>query len=57
MYDGVKKDIWSVMKDFFKVLGVKDLSKIKTQYVMFVGVVVDTDPVGDTVIHNPSWYT
>ena len=37
---GVKKDIWSVMEDFSKVPGGKDLSKMKTQYEMFVDVVV-----------------
>ena len=29
---GVKKDIWSVMEDFSKAPGGKDLSKMKTQY-------------------------
>ena len=29
---GVKKDIWSVMKDFSKTPGDKDLSKMKVQY-------------------------
>ena len=33
---GVKKDIWSVMEDFSKTPGVKDLSKMRTQYEMFV---------------------
>ncbi len=33
---GVKKDIWSVMEDFSKAPGGKDLSKMKTQYEMFV---------------------
>ena len=50
---GVKKDIWSVMEDFFKVPGGKDLSKMKAQYEMFV------DTVGSkqvTVIYNLSWY-
>ena len=36
---GVKKDIWSVMKDFAKAPGGKDLNKMKTQYQMFVDVV------------------
>jgi hypothetical protein len=33
---GIKKDIWSVMEDFAKVPGVKDLIKMKTQCQMFV---------------------
>ncbi len=33
---GVKKDIWSVMEDFSKAPGGKDLSRMKTQYEMFV---------------------
>jgi hypothetical protein len=36
----VKKDIWSVMGDFSKAPGGKDLSKMKTQYEMFVDTVV-----------------
>ena len=36
MDTGVKKEIWSVMEDFSKVPGDKDLSKMKTQYEMFV---------------------
>jgi hypothetical protein len=36
---GVKKDIWSVMEDFSKAPGVKDLNKMKGQYEMFVYVV------------------
>ena len=36
---GVKKDIWSVMEDFSKSPGVKDLSKMKAQYEMFVDAV------------------
>ncbi len=32
----VKKDIWSVMEDFSKAPGGKDLSKMKSQYDMFV---------------------
>jgi hypothetical protein len=32
----VKEDICSVLKDFSKVPGGKDLSKMKTQYEMFV---------------------
>ena len=35
----VKKDIWSVMEDFSKAPGGKDLSKMKAQYEMFVDVV------------------
>ena len=37
---GVKKDIWSVMKDFTKTPGVKGFSKMKSQYQMFVDTVV-----------------
>jgi hypothetical protein len=36
MDTGVKKDIWSVMENFSKAPGGKDLSKMKTQYEMFV---------------------
>ena len=32
----VKKDIWSVMEDFSKAPGGQDLSKMKSQYAMFV---------------------
>jgi hypothetical protein len=39
MDTGIKKDIWSVMEDFAKTLGGKDLSKMKVQYQMFVDVV------------------
>jgi hypothetical protein len=35
----VKKDIWSVMEDFYKTPRGKDLSKMKSQYDMFVDVV------------------
>ena len=36
---GVKKDIWSVMEDFYNDPGGKDLSKMKSQYEMFVDAV------------------
>ena len=36
---GVKKDIWSVMEEFSKSPGGKDLSKMKEQYEMFVDAV------------------
>ncbi len=36
---GVKKDIWSVMKDFAKTPGVKDFIKMKSQYQIFVDTV------------------
>ena len=36
---GVKKDIWSVMEDFSKAPGGKDLSKMKTQYEMIMDTV------------------
>ena len=39
MDTGVKKDIWSVMKDFAKAPGGKDFSKMKSQYQMFVDTV------------------
>jgi hypothetical protein len=39
MDTGVKKDIWSLMEDFSKSPGGKDLSKMKAQYEMFVDVV------------------
>ncbi len=41
---GVKKDIWSVMEDFSKAPGGKDLSKMKAQYEMF------TDDVGSNTL-------
>ena len=37
--DGVKKDIWSVMEDLSKAPGGKDLSKMKSQYAMFLDAV------------------
>jgi hypothetical protein len=54
---GIKKDIWSVMEDFAKVPGVKDLIKMKTQYQMFVDDVGSNFQAGDSVIYNLSWYT
>jgi hypothetical protein len=39
MDGGVKKDIWSVMEDFSKAPGDKDLTKMKEQYEMFVDAV------------------
>ncbi len=39
MDEGMKKDIWSVIKDFSKAPGGKDFSKMKSQYSMFVDVV------------------
>ena len=36
MDPGVKKDIWSVMEDFSKDPGGKDVIKMKAQYEMFV---------------------
>ena len=39
MDEDIKKDIWSVMKDFSKVPGGKDFSKMKDQYAMFVDAV------------------
>jgi hypothetical protein len=43
MDEGIKKDIWSVMEDFSKAPGDKDFSKMKTQYVMFVDVVISKE--------------
>ncbi len=40
MDEGIKKDIWSVMEDFSKAPGDKDFIKMKSQYAMFVDVVV-----------------
>ena len=56
MDTGVKKDIWSVMEDFSKAPGGKDMSKMKSQYEMFVDA-VGSKQVTDSVIHNLSWYT
>ena len=39
MDEGVKDDIWSVMEDFSKAPGGKDLSEMKAQYDMFVDTV------------------
>ena len=39
MDTGIKKNIWSVMEDFGKDAGVKDLNKMKARYQMFVDVV------------------
>ncbi len=36
---GVKKDIWSLMEDFSKDPGGKDLNKMKAQYEMFMDAV------------------
>jgi hypothetical protein len=36
MDEGIKKDIWSVMEDFSKAPGGKDLNKMKSQYEMFL---------------------
>jgi len=36
---GIKKDIWSVMENFSKAPGGKDLSMMKAQYEMFVDAV------------------
>jgi hypothetical protein len=44
MDPGIKKDIWSVMEDFAKAPGGKDLRKMKVQYHMFV------DDVGSTQV-------
>ena len=32
----VKKDIWEVLEDFYKDPGGQDLSKMKSQYALFV---------------------
>ena len=39
MEGGVKKDMWSVMEDFSKAPGGKDLNKMKWEYTMFVDTV------------------
>jgi hypothetical protein len=39
MDEGIKKDVWSVMEDFFKAPGGMDFSKMKSQYDMFVDAV------------------
>jgi hypothetical protein len=49
MDEGIKKDIWSVMEDFSKTPGVKDFSKMKAQYVMFVDA-VDSNQVCVSII-------
>jgi hypothetical protein len=41
---GIKKDIWSVLENFAKAPGGKNLSKMKTQYQMFV------DPVSSNQV-------
>jgi hypothetical protein len=43
MDECIKKDIWSVMEDFAKAPGGKNLRKMKTQYQIFVDVVVSTE--------------
>ncbi len=40
MDEGIKKDIWSVMEDFWRAPGDMDFRKMKGQYVMFVDDVV-----------------
>jgi hypothetical protein len=52
---GMKKDIWSVIEDFVKTPGDKDLNKMKTQYQMICGYC--GLQAGDSVIYNLSWYT
>ena len=56
MDKGIKKDIWSVMEDFAKAPGGKDLSKMKTHFLSdvcgYCGI-----QTGDSVIYNLSWYT
>ncbi len=52
---GIKKDVWSVMEYSDKAPGDKDLSKMKTQYQMFVDDVGSNH--GDSTIYNLSWYT
>jgi hypothetical protein len=39
MDGGIKKDVWSVMKDFSKAPGGKYFSKMKSQYAIFVDAV------------------
>ncbi len=46
----VKKDIWSVMEDFPKAPGGKDLRKMKTQYEMFMEAVVSKQVTVQSII-------
>ena len=52
----VKKDIWSVMEDFSKDPGGQDLTKLKSQYSMFVDTLGSTQ-VFQYVYHMRLWMT
>jgi hypothetical protein len=41
MDGGIKKDVWSVMKDFSKAPGGKYFSKMKSQYAICVDAVAE----------------
>ena len=56
MDDGVKKDIWSVMEDFSKAPGGQDLTKLKSQYSMFVDA-LGSNQVFRYVYHMRLWMT
>ena len=56
MDHGVKKDIWSVMEDFSKAPGGQDLTKLKSQYSMFVDALV-SNQVFQYVYHMRLWMT
>ena len=56
MDDGVKKDIWSVMEDFSKAPGGQDLTKLKSQYSMFVDA-LGSKQVFQYVYHMRLWMT
>ena len=56
MDHGVKKDIWSVMEDFSKAPGGQDLTKLKSQYSMFVDA-LDSKQVFQYVYHMRLWIT
>ena len=53
---GVKKDIWSVMEDFSKAPGGQDLTKLKSQYSMFVDD-LGSKQVFQYVYHMRLWMT
>ena len=53
---GVKEDIWSVMEDFSKAPGGQDLTKLKSQYSMFVDT-LGSKQVVQYVYHMRLWMT
>ena len=56
MDHGVKEDIWSVMEDFSKDPGGQDLTKLKSQYSMFVDA-LGSKQVFQYVYHMRLWMT